>query len=380
MSRKLLALALLVGNLSPVVAQTARPLAPKPKSGLYLGADLSYANEMEDCDAVYRNGGKPVNPYRLLAAWGGNIVRVRIGNDAKWTRYSNLADITKTDRRARAAGMQVLLDFHYSDDRVDGEKQIPLAAWAKLDTDAQKKAFYTYTRDVLTRPDAAGLMPEMVQVGNETNLELVGGVKGRPIDWTRNATLLNAGMKAVRDAGARAKINPRVMLHIAETENVEPWFAAAAAAGVTDYDVIGISYYRKWSTRTMPQLGETIPAERKPYGKDVILVETAYPHTNEGADGAANLLGPDTLVPEYPATPAEQRAYLVDLTQTLVDNGGVGTIYWEPNWVPTRCKTRWGTESPWGNAAWFDLKSHEALPAFEFLKRNYSPRSRRAVR
>ncbi|HEX8421501.1 MAG TPA: arabinogalactan endo-1,4-beta-galactosidase [Sphingomonas sp.] len=347
-------------------------LPPKPAGGLYLGADLSYVNEMEDCGAVFRAGGEPVDPFALLAREGGNIVRVRIWNDAKWTKYSDLADVTKTIRRAKAAGMQVLLDFHYSDDWADGEKQIAPAAWAKLDTPGQAKALYDYTRDVLARLDAAGLMPEMVQVGNETNPEVMGGTKDRAIDWTRNATLLNAGIKAVRDAGKTARLAPRIMLHIAQPEHVEPWFESAAKAGVTDFDVIGISYYKKWSTRSVPELGATIARVKARYKADVIVVETAYPFTQENADASPNLLGADTLLPGYPATPAGQRDYLIDLTQTVVGSGGIGVVYWEPNWVSTGCGTRWGKGSNWENAAWFDYARHEALPAFAFLRHRYT--------
>jgi arabinogalactan endo-1,4-beta-galactosidase len=360
---------------APAIGET-RPLAPKPASGLYLGADLSYVNEMEDCGAVYRAARRPVDPFAFLASKGANIVRVRIWNDARWTKYSDLADATKTIRRAKAAGMQVLLDFHYSDDWADGEKQIAPAAWAKLDSEAQAKALYDYTRDVLARLDAAGLMPEMVQVGNETNPELMGGTKDRKINWVRNALLLNAGIKAVRDAGKVAKINPRVMLHIAQPENVVPWFDDATRAGVLDYDLIGISYYKKWSVRSIAELGATIATAKARYHADVIVVETAYPFTNEGADTSPNLLSPDSLIPGYPATPAGQLRYLEDLTQTVVDNGGIGVVYWEPAWVSTRCKTRWGTGSSWENAAWFDLKRHEALPAIDFLSRRYRPNSK----
>ncbi|WP_375286585.1 arabinogalactan endo-beta-1,4-galactanase [Sphingomonas sp.] len=359
----------LAALLLPATALAGAPV-PRPANGLWLGADLSYVNEMEDCGAIYRAAGKPVDPFALLAQKGGNIVRVRIWNDAKWTKYSDLADVTRTIRRAKAAGMQVLLDFHYSDDWADGEKQIAPAAWAKLDTAAQAKALHDYTLDVLRRLDAEGLMPEMVQVGNETNPELMGGVKERPINWQRNALLLNAGLKAVREAGQAAKIAPRIMLHIAQPENAEPWFAAAKQAGLTDYDVIGLSYYKKWSTRSMAQLGEAIARLKATYGKDVVVVETAYPFTNDNADKAPNLLGPDTLVDGYPATPEGQRKYLIDLTQTVVDSGGVGLVYWEPNWVSTKCRTRWGQGSNWENAAWFDFRG-EALPAFDFLSRRY---------
>ncbi len=347
------------------------PLAPKPKGGLYLGADLSYVNEMEDCGAVFRRKGRQVDPFRLLAAAGGTMVRVRIWNDAKWTPYSGYTDVLKTIRRARAAGLQVLLDFHYSDDWADGDKQIAPAAWQGLDPEAQAKALHDYTVDILTRLNRDGAMPEMVQVGNETNPELLAGKGGKPIDWTRNARLFNAGIAAVREVGRTASRNPRIMLHIAQPENVMPWFEAAAVAGVRGYDVIGISYYGKWSKWTPEQLGETVAAAKAKFGADVIVVETAYPFTLEAQDASPNLLGEDGLEPGYPATPAGQRAYMIDLTRRTIDAGGIGMIYWEPYWVSTRCKTRWGQGSNWENAAWFDYRQHEALPVLDFLKHRY---------
>lgn len=356
--------------LSPASAQQA----PAPPSTLYLGADLSFTNEMEDCGAIFRQDGKPVDPFALLKAKGGNLVRVRIWNDPTWTRYSNFDDVLKTVRRAHAAGLQVLLDFHYSDDWADGDKQRAPAAWEKLDLDAQVQALHDYTRDTLAKLAAAGQMPELVQVGNETNPELMGGTKDKPIDWKRNARLLNAGIAAVREAGKASGTHPRVMLHIAQPENVIPWFDDATVAGVLDYDIIGVSYYSKWSKYTLSGLGKVIAAARQRYAADVMLVETAYPFTQETADAAGNLLGPDTLIPGYPATPEGQRKYLEDITQIVVDNGGNGTVYWAPDWVSTRCKTRWGTGSNWENAAWFDLKQHEALPALDFLGKDYRPR------
>jgi arabinogalactan endo-1,4-beta-galactosidase len=347
--------------------------APAPPP-LYLGADLSYVNEMEDCGAVYRKDGQRVDPFELLKREGGNIVRVRIWNDAKWTRYSGFGDVRKTIARAKRAGLQVLLDFHYSDDWADGDKQNPPAAWAKLGPERQALLLYDYTREILERLGREGLMPELVQVGNETNPELMAGAGGKPIHWRRNALLFNAGIRAVRDAGRLDRIRPRIMLHIAQPENVEAWFEAARKAGVKGFDLIGISYYRKWSKRTVAELGEVIARTRTRFKADVMVVETAYPFTNENEDSAPNLLGPDTLIPGYPATPAGQKKYLVDLTRTVVANGGVGVVYWEPAWVSTECKTRWGTGSNWENAAWFDLRTHEALPAFDFLKVDYRRR------
>lgn len=348
------------------------PTAPKRASKFYFGADLSFANEMDDCGARFRAAGKPADPFALVKAHGGNLVRVRIWNNPDWTHYSTYDDVLKTIRRAHAAGLEVLLDFHYSDDWADGEKQRPPAAWASLDTDAQAKALYQYTRSVLDQLAAAGQNPELVQVGNEINPELLGGDKTKPIDWTRDAKLINAGVKAVRDAGKASGHAARVMLHVAQPENILPWFDAATLAGVMDYDIIGISYYPKWSTYNLAGLGKTIATARQRYGADVMVVETAYPFTlDHGDDDSNNVLGADSLVAGYPATPDGQLKFLRAVTRTTIDNGGNGVVYWAPDWVTTRCKTRWGRGSTWENAAWFDLKRHEALPVFDFLGDTY---------
>ncbi|EJL23597.1 arabinogalactan endo-1,4-beta-galactosidase [Caulobacter sp. AP07] len=340
---------------------------------IYLGVDISYANEMDDCGAVYTAGGQRVDQYQFFKAEGANVARIRIWNDPDWTNYSNLADVKRSIRRARAAGLQVLLDFHYSDDWADGDKQLAPKAWARLSTADQAKALYAFTRDTLKDLDREGLMPDLVQVGNETNGEIVSSLAKakEPIHWDRNALLFNAGIKAVRDAGADSRIKPRVMLHIAQPENVEPWFAAAAQAGVTDFDIIGISYYSKWSKRSMGELGQTINRLRHSYAADVLVVETAYPFTTDNADSSPNLLGADSLIAGYPATPAGQKKYLVDLTQLVLASGGAGVFYWEPAWVSTKtCGTRWGKGSNWENAALFDFKG-QALEGADWLKQAY---------
>jgi len=354
-----------------LVMTVALPMAAHAGTGRYMGADMSFVNEMEDCGAVYRENGAAKDPFAILKEHGGNLVRVRIWNDATWTKYSNIADVKKTIGRARALGMQVLLDFHYSDTWADGDKQVIPAAWAAIkDSDALAQALYKYTTDTLAALDHDGLMPDMVQVGNEINGEMLQpeGTKSHPIDWTRNAKLINAGIRAVRDAGAKSAIKPKVMLHIAQPENVEPWFAAATKAGVTNFDAIGISYYAKWSKYTIKQLGIEIVRLRMLYpGKDVVVVETAYPWTLKWKDSQPNTLGEDSVVPHFGATRDAQKNYLMDLATTVIANGGAGVVYWEPAWVSTDCTTPWGRGSSWENATLFDFDG-EALPGIDFLK------------
>ena len=342
----------------------------------WFGADLSYVNEMEDCGAVFRENGQAVDPFELFARRGANLVRVRLWNDAEWTEYSDLPDVQKTIARAHAQGMKVLLDFHYSDEWADGDKQIIPKAWAGIEsTEELAQALYDFTLETLLELHREGLLPEMVQVGNETNPEILRGPDdGKdPIDWARNAALFKAGIRAVRDASGKAGKPIRVMLHIAQPENVMPWFEAAWVAGVRDFDQVGVSYYRRWSSEDFDGLSATLRAVKARWpGAEVILVETAYPWTLEWADEAPNLLTENTLIDGYPATVEGQTRYLVDLTQLVIEAGGAGIVYWEPAWVSTGCSTRWGRGSHWENATFFDFRNgNEVLPSIDFMRRDY---------
>lgn len=343
--------------------------APAAAGDFVFGADLSFANEMDDCGAVYKDSGKPGDVYAIFKNHGTNLIRLRLWNNPDWTKYGTLADVKRSIARAKANGMKVLLDFHYSDDWADGEKQIVPAEWADIKDDkALAEAVYRFTRNALRELIAAGLTPEYVQVGNETNGEvMMPEATKAPINWTRNALLLNAGIKAVREADPAIK----VMLHIAQPENVEPWFEAAAVAGVTDFDLIGISYYSKWSKMTMAGLGAVINRLRYRYpGKAIWVVETAYGWTTAWKDNSGNLLGEDSALKGYRLSKDGQMQYLVDLTQTTIANGGSGMVYWAPDWVSTQCRTRWGQGSSWENATLFDFDGN-TLPAIDYPRHAY---------
>jgi arabinogalactan endo-1,4-beta-galactosidase len=359
---------------SAFAAGSLAPAAPAPAPEYFAGVDLSYVNEMEACGAQFRVQGTQRDPYDLFAAAGANLVRLRLWNAPTWTTYGTEADVTRASERAQQAGMKVLLDFHYSDDWADPQKQTIPAAWAADIDDADKLAahLYAYTRDVLGRLGSRGLLPYMVQVGNEINTQMLrpADTKGTPIDWARNAKYLNAGIRAVREARAADGSSPKVMLHVAQPENVEPWFAAAVAAGVRDFDYIGVSYYRKWSTLDMPEAERALAAVQARFSRPIILVEVSYPFTLQDAgDQAPNLLGEDSLHRGYPATLTGQQRFMNDVVSMTRRVGGVGVVYWEPAWVSTRCKTRWGTGSHWENATLFDFRhDNELTPAADFLK------------
>ncbi len=343
----------------------------------YRGVDLSYVNEMEDCGAVYRVNGQARDPYQIFADYGANLVRLRLWHTPTWTTYSTFDDVVRSLRRAHALGMDVLLDFHYSDTWADPSQQTIPAAWAGItDLNDLGQALYQYTYEVLMDLDALGLMPEMVQVGNEINSEILRaeGASGYPIDWERNAFLLNRAIRAVRDADAQSAESPRVMLHIAKPEEVEGWLLAATRAGVTDFDIVGISYYPGWSDHTVATTGNVIRQLRYRFDTEVMIVETAYPWTLDAVnESAGNILDRSFLSEGYPGTPAGQRQFLIDLTQTVFTNGGLGVVYWEPAWVSTPCRTLWGQGSHWENATFFDFHhANELLPGIEFLQYPYA--------
>ncbi len=214
-------------------ALLALAMPAQAQQPFYFGADLSFVNELEDC-------GRRLARERQARRSHGAVPAARRQPGARAHLGRCGVDEVLGPRRREEDhpprpprwACRCCSDFHYSDDWADGDKQIIPKAWAKIaTTDALAQTLYQYTYDTLAALDAEGLMPEMVQVGNETNPEMLGQAewKGRAIDWARNARLFNAGIKAVRDAGAKSKIRPKVMLHIAQPENVEPWFAAAAA-------------------------------------------------------------------------------------------------------------------------------------------------------
>lgn len=351
-------------------AAAQAPAAAAQQDKTWRGVDLSYVNELEACGAKYRDDNGYQDPYAIFARAGANVVRLRLWHSPDWTTYSTLEDVKQSIRRAKANNMKVLLDFHYSDDWVHPGKQIVPKAWAGQSDDELAASLGTYTKSVLRSLDQDGLLPDYVQIGNETNTDMLIDKEvpeAAPINWQRNVKFFLAGVTAVRTVEKQTGKTIRVMLHVAQPENIEPWLDAAAPAGLPDFDIIGLSYYEKWSSMPLAAIGPKVARLRAKYGKDVVIVETAYPWTLKWNDQMGNLLGEDSLSPGYEASPEGQRRYLVQLQQSVTANGGLGIVYWEPAWISSSCKTRWGTGSSWENAALFDFKGR-LLPGAAFLK------------
>jgi arabinogalactan endo-1,4-beta-galactosidase len=171
-----------------------------------MGVDLSYVNQVEDYGGTYKDSGQVKDVFAIMKAHGANTVRVRLWHTPKWVgdlnngkMYYDLYGTEKTIRRAKEHGMAVNLDIHYSDRWADPAHQETPAAWKNLSLDLLKDSVYNYTKAVLQYLKDKNLVPEMVQVGNETNngmLWPVGKVENN--NWTNFAALLNSGIRAKR--------------------------------------------------------------------------------------------------------------------------------------------------------------------------------------
>lgn len=337
----------------------------------YFGADLSYVNEMEDCGVQYKDENVSGDPYQIFADHQCNLVRLRLWHTPSWydnlndgNRYSDFQDVRRSIIRAKAAGMQVLLDFHLSDNWADPSHQLAPAAWQGIvnNLPVLKDSLYNYISKTLQALAAEDLLPEMVQIGNETNkgilLSQAADAGGWTLDWSRNAQLFNRAIQAVRDVSAAAGKPIKVALHVAGPNDVTWLMQGFWSNGVTDFDIIGISYYWAWHHVQIPDAGNIVAQLRQTYpGKDVMIFETGYIWTTQNNDNANNIIS--EVHPDYaPASPDHQRQWLIDMTQEMINRGASGVIYWEPAWVSSPCWTQWGQGSHQEHATFFDFNSN----------------------
>jgi arabinogalactan endo-1,4-beta-galactosidase len=347
-------------------------------SEFVMGADLSYVNQILEHGYTYKDSGNIMDPYKIFHKYGANVIRFRLFHTPKWTMelygptatkmYNDYDDVKKGISESKAAGMQTCLDFHYSDTWADPGNQIKPATWDTITRiNVLKDSLYNYTYKTLFKLGQSGLMPEFVQVGNEINPGLLLPQGDR---WDGNESnmiiLLNSAIKAVRDAGISNSIKPKVIIHIAQPENVDSWFDGLAAKGLVDYDIIGISYYNIWSNVALSDLNTIISRLKSKYGKEVIIMETSYPWTSVSPDGQTQIISASQLAPGYPATPEGQYKYLCDLTQKVIDGGGKGVFYWEPAWIT----------DPWSKNAFFRCYTFfnyetEVIKGMQFMTLQY---------
>jgi len=345
---------------------------------LVMGVDLSYVNQIEDNGGRYADGPLK-DPFQIFKERGANTVRVRLWHHPHWQAalnngqlYNHLADVEKTIQRAKNAGLSVNLDFHYSDTWADPGHQSTPAAWLGLPLATLKDSVYQYTLQTLQYLASKNLVPEMVQIGNETNQGMLFPT-GKVVNgnYSNFAALLQSGIQAVRDFSGQSTLKPKIILHVAQFINAKSFVQGITAEGVHDFDIIGISHYEKWSEGySFPQITQITRELTSQYGKEVMIVETACPWTSQNADSYSNIISGLEPFAGFPVTKQGQLDYMKALTQALVSGGGSGLMYWEPAWITSSMRDLWGTGSSWENNALFDFTG-KALPSMGYFSHAY---------
>lgn len=368
---------------------TEEPMPVDPVvDDFYYGADLSYVNQILDHGGIYKDSNVVESPYKTFKEYGTKLVRFRLWHNPVWTKevygeagtqlYNDINDVEKSIKAARDQGLEVLLDFHYSDSWADpGKQEIPSAWRAITEIDALGDSVYNYTFKTLKYLRDKNFLPEFVQVGNETNCGILytEAPQGFPLcnvcdgNWTNAGIIYNKAIDAVRDVSETSAIKTKVILHVADPKNVEWWFDnMTSKASVTDFDVVGFSYYPLWHTTVaVSALSQSVSSFRSKYKKDVMVLETAYPWTTAADDSYNNLFGSQTPVSGFPFTKQGQMDMMKALVREVKDGGGIGLIYWEPAWISSQMKDLWGTGSAWENNAFYDFDGN-ALNVFNYTK------------
>jgi len=300
-----------------------------PAADYHFGADISGMTP----GATYKDHGVEKPALQVFRDNGYNWVRYRLWHTPA-RGAQNLEYVIARAKEAKKLGFKFLLNYHYSDTWADPLGQPIPKAWEGMDADKMANALFEYTRDTIVAFRNAGVLPDMVQIGNEIGngmLFPVGKIRDyktketTPQNWDNLAKFIYAGVNGV-DAGRGNATRPRIMIHVDHGGDIPltRWFFDRIRDYEIPYDTIGFSFY-PWSHGTLPDLKATLEFAAAQYNKDVILVETGY--QNRPGRYFKELPGP------YPETPEGQKQWLEDVNAIVmsVANGrGKGVYWWEP--------------------------------------------------
>jgi arabinogalactan endo-1,4-beta-galactosidase len=325
------------------------------RPAFWRGADISEQEKMEELRVQtglpwWKDAEQPEDILKILKDHGFNSIRIRPTSippyypDQPPTVCTGNYCYIETDaqdldlaRRARNLGFSLELTLFFD----GGNSQSIPGSWAGQ-TQAQLAAdIYRYTKAELEMYREAGLMPDMVSIGNEVDTGFLGGPGYYPYNhFASFAALEQAGLNAVADAASDTSIGPAIpspltCIHITPGYNMTSFFTSANANGL-NYDAICESYYPIYhGPLTDAQAAETNPDNQpveadtllqaaQTLGKSIYIIET----------GEHYELGFESLDPWYPPTRAAQRQFLLDLegvVESLPGNLAMGIEYWAPN-------------------------------------------------
>lgn len=377
-----------------IYVQPVPELQDGQRDDFIIGADISTILEMQRAGRTYYDLDGVERPLmEILSDHGVNWVRFRLWNDPRdedghWYGggNTNKEAVIEMAKQAKAAGLQVLVDFHYSDFWADPGRQHTPKAWAELTEDELKQAVYDYTYEVIYALAEEGAYPDMVQIGNEINDGMLWPTGRTPVGAK---PYIEQGIAAVRAAEADLDGNRiKIMIHRANPNHgLERLTGFYGTYDDLDYDVIGLSFYPFWHG-TFDNIKLVMNDLSQTYDKEVVIAETSYGYTHEDVpnNGNTGQVFNASLenISGYKASVAGQASMLRDVIAAVAEvpgGRGLGMFYWEPAWLPG-VDTGWATKeaadyqgevinqdggSGWSNQALFNFFG-EALPSIQVFE------------
>lgn len=302
--------------------------------------DLSSVYDVETAGGrFYDKDGNEADVFEILKDGGANYVRLRLWVDP-YDKYGNsygggTNDVAHTiylSQRAKAAGLKVLVDFHYSDSWADPAKQYAPKAWQGVRDSLKYKPLGTWTGQVLNAFKEAGVTVDAMQIGNETNNGMMG--------LSRTSRYIADCFKTANATAKSVFPDIKTIVHLTNVTNqssVYTFLNNLQDRGADDYDIIGLSYYPFWHG-SLENVSEVLNTCASTYGKQVMIAETSWGHTLESASFCNNQFN-QSLAEEggYETSiqaQATELADIVDVLSQVPNQAGIGISYWEPSWLP----------------------------------------------
>jgi arabinogalactan endo-1,4-beta-galactosidase len=288
-----------------------------------IGADLSFLKQAEEQGVEFMDDGVVKPGLEIFSDHGYNWIRLRLfhtpdelPNDLEYT--------IELAQEAKEYGFKFLLDYHYADSWADPGKQPIPVAWEGLSVDVLADSVYEYTKNTITAFREVGVMPEMVQIGNETRNGMLWPTGKLPENWDNYAKLTKAGIDGV-DTGRAQEARPIIMIHYdqgADKVGARDFYETFESYNIP-YDIIGLSYYPWWHGNLLEFRANLLSLDRH-FDKDIMLVETAYNWRPSEYENAR---------PPYPETPEGQVEFLESVNEAMLSINSEkikGIMWWEP--------------------------------------------------
>lgn len=243
-------------------------------------------------------------------------------------------------KRARQMGMSIALTLFFD----GGSSQAAPGEWANYTTSQVSSAIYTYVKAQIEEYRAAGVMPDIVTIGNEVdNFFLATGVaasaSGSPSSSNTNfATYVQQGIQAVEDAASDPALGaplppPLSCIHVTPHWGNNGFFTMMNQQNIP-YDMICQSYYPYYHgalnssqvTSSCPNTNweteETNLQNSVSFGKPILMLEIG-----ENYEKGQN--SPDCY---YSLNRAGQRQFVLDVQaaiESLPGNLAAGMDWWD---------------------------------------------------